>query len=195
MKQRKLKIKSWAFFLCLLQENSRTSRTSFSRTQRLWLASQTCDTVLKLLPDPFPCQASMTIRPSDAESQACNSQVAESELGRSVHGENGKMSWCWNVAGACELEWLEFSSFFPIKSQKSHFYTFLQYSSIYSCRKKGWPPCWGKETTIKFNQEKTFCYVYEDRHPLSVVQENKTYHRPTLDTLTVLILYCLNLCY
>lgn len=61
---------------CVLQESSRTLRTSFSRIQRPWLASPICATVSKLSPGHSLCRASTTIRHACIESGGCNSQAA-----------------------------------------------------------------------------------------------------------------------
>lgn len=81
IKQGKLKMLSSSPFCCLFQESSRTSRTSWFRTLRRWLALPNCATELKLLPGHSPCLASMTIRqPYNIESGSQDSKVAESWL-------------------------------------------------------------------------------------------------------------------
>lgn len=160
--QRQLKILCW-----LLQESSRTSRTSLFRTRRLWLALPNCATALRLLPGHSLCQASMTIRQANIESGGYDSQVAERWLGRSVDGERKNV-----MVVSCGLcLWikmtLEFLFFFsPIRSGKPHFlYIIAVINQSILLKKQTWLSCWGKEKNFdRFyrHEEPIFFCMYED---------------------------------
>lgn len=111
---------SISLFCCCLQESSRTSRTSFFRTQKRWLASQICATVLKLLPGPFPCQGSPTISPLWTHG---------SITARWQRAGRAEVWMEWNVAGACELKWLQFT--FSIIYGKQFLYCFAVTSHLF----------------------------------------------------------------
>lgn len=95
---------------CHFQQNSRTSRTSLLRTQRLWLALQNCATVLKLLPGHSLCQDSTTIRRANIESHSRNSQAGQN-TGWVWEGGRGnvtvvKCGWCLWIKMTLELLYL-----------------------------------------------------------------------------------------
>lgn len=62
--KRTKKIHIFCLYSSLLQQSSRTSRTSSSRTRRRWLVLRICGTGWRHLPGRSPCLASATIRRS-----------------------------------------------------------------------------------------------------------------------------------